>query len=107
VFFANNYGEAAAVDFFGKPWGLPPSIGAHNNYYLWGPRGHVGDVVIHLGGSREDLLKVYASVEAMGKTDNPWALPLETGQTIWICRGRFKRLDDDWPNLKPYHCEPC
>ena len=107
VFFANNYGEAAAVDIFGKPWGLPPSIGAHNNYYLWGPRGHVGDVVIHLGGSREDLLKVYASVEAMGKTDNPWALPLETGQTIWICRGRFKRLDDDWPNLKPYHCEPC
>jgi len=107
VFFANNYGEAAAVDIFAKPWGLPPSTSAHNNYYLWGPRGHIGDVVIHLGGRREDLLKVYASVEAMGKTDNPWALPLETGQTIWICRGRFKKLGDDWSKLKHYHCEPC
>lgn len=107
VFFASNYGEAAAVDFFGKPWGLPPSISAHNNYYLWGPRGHVGDVVIHAGGRREDLLNVYASVEAVGKTDNPWALPLETGLTIWIGRGRFKKLDDDWSKLKHYHCNPC
>jgi hypothetical protein len=107
VFFANNYGEASAVDVLAKPSGLPPSISAHNNYYLWGPRGHTGNVVIHLGGRREDLLKVYASVEAMGKTDNPWALPLETGQTIWICRGRFKKLDDEWSKLKHYHCKPC
>ena len=103
VFFANNYGEAAAVDILAKPWGLPPSIGAHNNYYLWGPRGHAGGVVIHLGGRREDLLKVYASVEAVGRTDNPWALPLETDQTIWICRGRFNRLDDDRSKLKHYY----
>jgi 4-amino-4-deoxy-L-arabinose transferase-like glycosyltransferase len=107
VFLANNYGEAAAVDILAKPWGLPASIGAHNNYYIWGPRGHAGEVVILLGGRREDLLKVYASVEPMGKTDDPWALPLETGQTIWICRGRFKTLDDDWSNLKRYQCKPC
>jgi 4-amino-4-deoxy-L-arabinose transferase-like glycosyltransferase len=107
VFFANNYGEAAAVDFFAKPWGLPRSISTHNNYELWGSHGHIGDVVIHLGGRREDLLKVYASVEAMGKTDNPWALPLETDQTIWICRGRFTKLDDEWSRLKHYNCGPC
>ncbi len=103
VFFANNYGEAAAVDVFAKPWGLPPSISAHNNYYLWGPRGHSGGVVLRLGGRREELLKNYASVEAMGTTDNAWALPLETGRTIWICRGRFVKLDDDWPKLKNYY----
>jgi hypothetical protein len=103
VFFANNYGEAAAVDIFAKPRGLPPSISAHNNYYLWGPRGHIGGVIIHLGGRREELLKVYASVEAMGATDDPWALPLESGLTIWICRGRFTKLDDDWSKLKHYH----
>jgi 4-amino-4-deoxy-L-arabinose transferase-like glycosyltransferase len=107
VFFANNYGEAAAVDFFAKPWGLPPSISAHNNYELWGPRGHTGGVVIQLGGRREDLLKVYASVEAVGKTDSPWALPFETDKTIWICRGRFRKFDDEWSTLKHYHCKPC
>jgi hypothetical protein len=103
VFFANNYGEAAAVDVFGKPWGLPPSISTHNNYYLWGPRGHSGSVVLRFGGRREEMLKNYASVEAMGATDNSWALPSETGRTIWICRGRLRKLDDDWPKLKNYY----
>jgi hypothetical protein len=102
VFFASNYGEAAAVDVFAKPWGLPPSISAQNNYYLWGRRGHDGRVTILVGGSREDLLQVYASVEAIGVTNNPWALPQETGRTIWICRGRFRKLDADWSELKQY-----
>ena len=101
-FKQGDYGQAAAVDVLAKPWGLPPSISTHNNYYLWGPRGHSGGVVIHAGGRREELLKVYASVEAMGATDNPWALPLETGRTIWICRGRFRTLDADWTALKHY-----
>ncbi|HEY4213036.1 MAG TPA: hypothetical protein VGM84_16265, partial [Steroidobacteraceae bacterium] len=71
-------------------------------YYLWGRRGHDGRVTILVGGLRKDLLKVYDSVEAMGATDNPWALPLETGRTIWICRGRFRKLDTDWSELKHY-----
>jgi hypothetical protein len=57
-------------------------------------------VVINLRGQREDLLKLYNSVEAMGETSNPWALPFETGLTVWICRGRFRSLEDDRPKLK-------
>src|SRR5580704_7294982 len=76
VFFANNYGEAAAVDIFAKPWGLPPSTSAHNNYYLWGPRGHIGDLVIHLGARREDLPKVSPSAEQRAKTKTPGHFPL-------------------------------
>ena len=29
--------------------GLPPAISGHNNYYLWGPRGHDGSVLIIIG----------------------------------------------------------
>jgi hypothetical protein len=35
VFYGRNYGEAAAVDFFGPSWGLPPAISGHENYFLW------------------------------------------------------------------------
>jgi 4-amino-4-deoxy-L-arabinose transferase-like glycosyltransferase len=37
-----------------------------------------------------------------GVTDNPWALPYETGLTLWICRGRHPPLDVAWPGLKNY-----
>jgi hypothetical protein len=45
----------------GRPLGLPPAVSGHNNYFLWGPQGHGGSVVIRLGGRLEDLLKLYAS----------------------------------------------
>jgi hypothetical protein len=38
--FASNYGEAAAIDFFGSRYGLPPTLSAHNQYWLWGTRGY-------------------------------------------------------------------
>jgi 4-amino-4-deoxy-L-arabinose transferase-like glycosyltransferase len=100
VFLGNNYGEAAAVELFGD--GQPPAIAAHNNFFLWGPRGHDGSVVIRLGGEREQLLKVYDTVEAAGRFENPWAMPYETGRTLWICRGRHPPLDAIWASLKKY-----
>ncbi|HEX4185942.1 MAG TPA: glycosyltransferase family 39 protein [Stellaceae bacterium] len=102
VFFGNNYGEAAAVDVLGAAWRLPPAISPHNNYFLWGPRGHDGSVVIRLGGGRDALLKIYTSVEAFGQFDMPWAMPYETSRTLWICRGRRQPLDAVWASLRNY-----
>src|ERR1700730_3063734 len=80
VFFGNNYGEAAAVDVLGKAWGLAAAISAHHSCFLWGQRGPDASVVIRLGGSRENLLTLYTSVEAAGIVDNPWAMPSVTGR---------------------------
>ena len=71
VFLGNNYGEAAAIDVLGRPLGLPPAVSGHNNYFVWGPQGHDGSVVIRLGGRLEDLLKLYASCTDAGMTGNP------------------------------------
>ncbi len=100
VFLGNNYGEAAAVDVLGH--GLPPSISPHNNYFLWGPRGHDGSVVIRLAGSREALLKFYNTVEPFAPFDPEWAMPYEAGRTLWICRGRHPPLDAVWASLRNY-----
>lgn len=102
VFLANNYGEAAAIDVLGAPWHLPPAISAHNQYFLWGPRGHDGSIVLRLARDPEGLRKTYASIEPAGRFDVPWAMPDETGQTLWICRGRRQPLDQSWPALRRY-----
>jgi len=102
VFLGNNYGEAAAIDVLGRPLGLPPAISGHNNYFLWGPRGHNGRVVIRLGGRLADMLKVYASCTDAGVTGNPWAMPYENAKTLWVCRGRQPPMDKAWPSFKRY-----
>lgn len=100
VFLGNNYGETAAVDVLAT--GLPPSISPHNNYFLWGPRGHDGSVVIRLARNREALLKNYSSAEPVAVFAPPWAMPYEAGQTLWICRGRHPPLDAVWASLRNY-----
>jgi hypothetical protein len=102
VFFAWNYGDAAAVDFFGGPWGLPPAISGHENYFLWGPRGADGSVVLILGGKRDGLLKMFRSVEPVGRIDNPLAMPEESGQTLWLCRDMLEPIEHVWPRLRHF-----
>jgi len=102
VFFAGNYGEAAAIDLFGAPWNLPPAISGHNNYFLWGPRGHDGSVVLTMSATRERLLERFESVEEVGRLDDPYAMPYETARPIYLCRGLKGSLIEDWPKLKHY-----
>lgn len=102
VFFGNDYGQAAAIDVFGGRLGLPPAIGDHNNYWLWGPRGYDGSVIIEIGGTREEHLQDFRSVELGGMIDDPYAMPYETNQPIWIERGLNKPLAEVWPKLKHY-----
>ena len=43
--FTGSYGEARAIDLLGPAAGLPPAVGGHNNYWLWGPPGRHGPVI--------------------------------------------------------------
>lgn len=102
VFFGNNYGEAAAIDVFGRKLGLPPAISGHNNYYLWGPRGHDGSVVIIIGGSTEHYASLFRSYTVAGRIDNPYAMPYETNKPIYVLRGMKVPLQTYWPQTKHY-----
>ncbi|MDE2133340.1 MAG: glycosyltransferase family 39 protein [Alphaproteobacteria bacterium] len=102
VFFGHNYGEAAAVDVFGPPLGLPPAISGHNNYFLWGPRGRDGSVVIEIGGDRDEYLREFRQVDQAGYIDTPYAMPYETNQPIWVLRGLKTPIETVWPRIKNF-----
>ena len=84
----------------GAPWRLPPAISAHESYFLWGPRGHDGSVMLILGGTRGGLSTRFRSVEPVGRLDNPLGMPDESGQTLWLCRDSLEPLQEAWPSLR-------
>jgi hypothetical protein len=102
AFFAPNYGEAAALDIYGPALGGPPAISAHNSYYLWGPRGASGEVLITLGGDAAGHGRYYGDVRAVGHIDSPYAMPYENGRTIWVLRQPRAPLAEIWSDLKHY-----
>jgi len=102
AFYGNNYGEAAAIDVFGAPLGLPPAISGHNNYYLWGPRGHDGSVLIIIGGSTEHYAGLFRAWHVAGRIDTPYAMPYETDKPIYVLEGMKIPLQEYWPQVKHY-----
>ena len=98
----SHYGQAAAVDVYGKADGLPPALSGHNQYWLWGPRGYDGSLIIHVGGDPERWRRGCASLEIVDKTDSPFAMPYENGRPIFICRNLRPSLTSLWDRLKRY-----
>jgi len=100
--FAQDYGQAGAIDFFGRQYGLPPALSGHQTYWIWGPRGYSGNCLIVLDDNWERLEELFEHVEYVGTSDaNPYAL--EQQIPVFICRGaKFGTLEKVWPQLKKW-----
>jgi hypothetical protein len=98
-----NYGEAGAIDFFGRRHGLPRAIAGHNNYWLWGPGDAAGSVAIVVGGEKEALERAYASVVLADVVVHPYSMPYESNLPIWLCRGRRVPFAADWAGMKVFN----
>ena len=98
--FAQDYGQAGAIDFLGRRYGLPPALSGHQTYFLWGPRGYSGNCMIVLDDRPSRLEQLFDHVQYVGTSaDNPYAL--EKQIDVFICRGpKFGTLAQVWPRLK-------
>jgi hypothetical protein len=97
--FANNYGQAAAIDFFGPRYGLPKAISGHQNYFLWGPRNYTGEIVIVLGDEESDAREHFDAVTVAATLNNPYAYRYENFP-ILLCRGLKWNLQTEWSRVK-------
>ncbi|MEO8276530.1 MAG: glycosyltransferase family 39 protein [Thermoanaerobaculia bacterium] len=100
--FAQNYGEAGAVEYFGRELGLPRPISAHNNWFLWGPGDCPGSVMLVIGDDRETLSRLFEEVEPGATFDCRDCMPYEDGLSIWIVRRPRGQLADVWPKIKNF-----
>ncbi len=100
--YAQNYGQAGAVEWLGRGRDLPPVRSGHNNYWLWGPGEGDPRTAIIIGGNREDNESVCTTVVEVGRVQNPYAMPYENDKPVVLCRGLRTSLRDLWPRLKHF-----
>jgi len=100
--FAQNYGEASAVNVLGRRLGLPFAASGHNSYWLWGWPAGRGEVMIIIGGNADDHRKAYSEVTEVARHSSKYAMPYESNLPIFLCRGLKVGLGDLWPGVKKY-----
>lgn len=100
--YAQNYGEAGAIDYYGKKYGLPNAMSGHNSYWFWGYENEYVSTLIIIGGDIEDHLEGFEEVYIAAVHSNKYAMPFESDLPIYIARGLKRPIKDVWPEVKEY-----
>ena len=100
--FGHNYGEASAINVYGRKLGLPEAISGHNQYWIWGPVPGRGEVMIVIGGSADDHRQAYREVVEAARHTNKYAMPYESDLPIYLCKGLKVSVADLWPRVRLY-----
>ncbi len=101
VLVGENYGEAGALEYYGRARGLPRVISGHNSYWVWGP-GRPAEVYVAVGNSRSGLEQVFGDVQEGTRTGSGWQMNYERRVPIWVCRRLKVALSDAWPAAKMF-----
>ena len=99
-----NYGEAAAMDFFGRAMGLPPAISQHNSYFYWSLKEYRGAKhFIIIRERKEDLESVFESVEESATLHADYAMPYENAKKVYLCKNLKVPFEPVWKQGKDFN----
>jgi len=102
LFFAWNYGEASAINFFRNKYPLPEAISSHNAFWMWGYGDKEFPTLIIIGGEKEDYTDEFGSVVEVGIHTSKYAMPYETDLMIFIAKDPKNQLSEVWQRIKHY-----
>lgn len=99
--FGSNYGEASAVAFFRQDRSMNV-IGAHNNWWIWGPGEWSGGTLIVVGGLDPTLQAMFEDYRPVATLDHPYAVPEERNARIYLAKGLKVPVGEFWASAKRF-----
>jgi hypothetical protein len=102
VVFGSWFGDTGAVNFFGPERGLPPAIGAHNQYWLWGPGDWNGEVALVLAAPDDPVTARFERAERVAEVDCRYCMPNVDRLGVYVAKGLRDTVAVTWPSLKHY-----
>ncbi len=86
LIYADNYGEASALSYYGKKYNLPQIISLNSSFALWSPKIISGSYIIYVDESKgRNVEKIRPQLQALQKTgeiENP--LAIEQGTSVFL-----------------------
>ncbi len=81
--YADNYGQAGAINFYGKKYGLPQPICFNDNFLLWAPDSIKNGPLIYVNHEVGDIDFLFKSYKKVGEVDNKYFR--ENGLKVYYC----------------------
>jgi hypothetical protein len=96
---AGTYSQASAINVL-RHQSTPRAVSGHMTYYLWGPDGERGEVLIVVGLPRELIERHYRACTESARIDAPLARPSNTDVPVYVCRDPLGTMADLWPEIR-------
>jgi hypothetical protein len=99
IIYAENYGEAGALDLYGKSYGLPRIVSGSNSLWYRGYGDRDPQTVIALGVDYPDAEQVFRSCKVVDKVTNSYGVKNEESTyhtAILVCREPRIPWKDIW-----------
>jgi hypothetical protein len=85
VIYAENYGEAASIKYYGRRYNLPEPVSFDESFIFWAPDSITLTTLIYVNDDTTDIAFFFREIEPVGRITNPYAR--ETGLPVYLCRG--------------------
>ncbi len=97
-----NYGEAGAIQFFGKDYGLPKPISGHGWHYYEGTKNNTSEVVISINISKEYLQARFGEVVQAAIFKCRYCMPYENNLPVFVSRKPNHSLEEILEEIKHF-----
>jgi hypothetical protein len=96
-----NYGEASAVHFYRSKYDLPEAISTNGWYYFHALEiGTFHSTYVSVGVPVDFLSELFFKVEKKGLFSNPYCMPFENNQSVYLCSFPKCNLKERWFSQK-------
>ena len=103
VVVTENYGEAGAIDRYGRRAGLPRPYSGHNSFWSWGPPRPSMGTTIAIGFDLGALTPYFGRCALSARVQNAENVDNEEqGHPIWVCTDQRAPWPEIWTHFKHY-----
>jgi hypothetical protein len=104
IILTGSYGEAGALELYGRSYDLPEVYSGHNSYWHWRAPTNDEATVIAVRMDQEFLEDRFVSCDLAASLDNTMGIENEAqGQPVWVCRGLQGTWDELWLDFRHYN----
>jgi len=84
IVFANNYGQASAIEFYGRQYHLPPIVCLNDSYIFWAPDSLTALNTIVTDSHLGDIPRLFNNYTEIGEVNNRYFR--ENGLKVYLCQ---------------------
>ena len=102
MIWAENYGEAGAIEILGDKYKLPSPMSSHGSFWTWGPGNTQAEIYISIGNEKQAVESVFSDYTLVKIVKHKYAIGEENNIPVYLCSNPKIDIKHNWKLLEKH-----